>query len=156
MKLADVILAGASVRSLAKSAIRDGLDPICVDMFADADLKRLLRDNASKVSGQPIPIASFEQLPEVLERFDPTIPLVLSGGIENHLPLLERLNKQRFVVGPSIEAMRLVRDPHWLFSTAGSSGTSSGCEVPVWYSADQLAAGCVLDNQKRWLLKDRC
>ena len=46
-----LILAGASVRSLAESAMACGLRPWCVDMFADADLNLLLQEN-----GHPEPI----------------------------------------------------------------------------------------------------
>ena len=59
----DVILAGASVRSLAESAVRNGLRPVCVDMFGDEDLCRLLQRHFGTAEGL-IVVERFGDIPQ--------------------------------------------------------------------------------------------
>lgn len=102
-----LLLAGASVRSLAESTCRLRLQPWCRDDFGDADLRRLLEFHGGRYCG---PLSSFAALPELVRDVDPDIPILCGGGIENQLDALEELRRQRRVLNMSPAAMRCARD----------------------------------------------
>ena len=119
-----VILAGASVRSLAESAIRCGIQPHCLDMFGDADLRQSLHRHSVL---QPVQtIGCLSALPDALADISGEIPLVWCGGLENHPDVLRRLVRQRQVCGASVEAIQRIRTPQLLSEIVAPSG----CRVP--------------------------
>ncbi|MFY9252405.1 MAG: ATP-grasp domain-containing protein [Fuerstiella sp.] len=166
MSQPDVILVGASVRSLAESAIRDGLRPACVDMFVDADLVAVIGlNNATENSHQLVRMQSFDELPSLLSRFDGNVPIVICGGLENHPHVLEQLFARHTVASPKMGAISAVRDPRMLFPAL----RSAGCSVPAWHRlADWTAANGathqlhgqqqsgdnIQQSKQRWLLKN--
>jgi predicted ATP-grasp superfamily ATP-dependent carboligase len=111
----DLILVGASVRAVAFSAIRAGFRPWCVDLFADVDLQKVTH----------VVKCPFEQYPDgllPLVESGPDVPVIYTGGLENHPELLDRLAQLRPLWGNHSETIRKVRDPfllHNLLTTAG-------------------------------------
>ncbi len=132
----SVLLVGPSVRAMAYSALRAGITPICFDLFADLDLQAVAQVT-------PIPIEDYpNKLPELLHGFDREIPLMYTGGLENHSDLLQELSKQRPVWGyvPKGEG---VRSPVFLDALA-SEETFARLEHPTIPPVDG-----------GWLLKPR-
>ncbi|MEQ9407243.1 MAG: ATP-grasp domain-containing protein [Fuerstiella sp.] len=127
----DLVLAGASVRSLAASAIRDGLCPVCIDMFADADLRRLLVSRFGTRTGLLHQICSFDQVPEVLRQVTSDLPVVLAGGLENHAAVVARIADDRPLAGTPPAVIRQLRNPNRLFRVL----TECGVSVPQWRTA---------------------
>ena len=104
----SVLLCGASVRSLAESAIAASLRPLCVDFFEDEDLKKVLGSGRGRFVGR---IDSFTQLPERIRAVRNTIPLLWAGGLENHTDLLRKIGQLRPVIGTAPDTVDLLRDP---------------------------------------------
>ena len=136
----SIILCGASVRSLAQSAIAAGLRPLCVDFFEDADLTHLLGSGRGRFVGR---IRTFEELPSVIHKIRSNIPLLWAGGLENHTAVLRAIMAHRPVIGPDPKIVDLLRQPRnfagWL--------SQSGLNVPRVASPDNANADCL------WLRK---
>lgn len=115
----SVLLCGASVRSLAESAIAAGLRPLCVDFFEDADLKDLLSSGRGRFVGR---LDSFDQLPQVIRSVRKSIPLLWAGGLENHTDVLREVSRSRPVIGIVPAIIEQLRDPvtlqSWLSDAA--------------------------------------
>ena len=109
----DCLLIGGSVRAAAWSARRAGLRPLCLDLFADSDL-RLLAD-CQRIAVDDYPA----RLPDLLLEAPPG-PVVYTGGLENHPTVIERIARQRPVWGNDAAALRQIRDPFrirdWLWT----------------------------------------
>lgn len=136
----SVLLCGASVRSLAESAIAAGLRPLCVDFFEDQDLKNLLAAGRGRFVGR---IDSFQQLPERIRSVRSSIPLLWAGGLENHSTILREIVRHRPVIGPGIDAVELVRNP-WMLRN-WTEHSAIGCP--------RLARKATADTECHWLRK---
>ncbi len=136
----SVLLCGASVRSLAESAIAAGFRPLCVDFFEDEDLKNLLDAGRGRFVAR---IDSFHQLPERIRSVRSSIPLLWAGGLENHSAILGEIGRHRPVIGPGIDAVELVRNPWMLRNWTGESAI--GCP--------RLARQATADTECHWLRK---
>jgi predicted ATP-grasp superfamily ATP-dependent carboligase len=109
----SVILIGASVRSLAASALRAGYAPRCIDLFGDSDLTWMLRQAGAE---PPIRISSFAEAPAVLSKLPPQLPVVWAGGLENTPSVLRTISGQRHVLGPSADTVEHISHPQQLQS----------------------------------------
>jgi predicted ATP-grasp superfamily ATP-dependent carboligase len=136
----SLILCGASVRSLAQSAIAAGLRPLCVDFFEDADLTHMLGGGRGRFVGR---IRTFAELPDVVRKIRSNIPLLWAGGLENHTAVLRTVMAHRPVIGPDPEIVDLLRQ------SRNSAGwlSQSGLNVPRLASPDNANADCL------WLRK---
>lgn len=105
----DLILIGASTRSVGHSALRAGFRPICLDQFADSDI-------AALAPVRQVPLDSHKLAVE-LERLPPT-PLIYAGGVENHPELLAAAEQRHQVWGNSAAVVKRVRDPRELSEAA--------------------------------------
>ena len=123
-RVPGVILAGASVRSLAESALLSGMEPLCIDMFGDADLRRLLQRHRIPWSARRIP--SLTVLPRVLHDIAEGVPLIWSGGLENHPEILRQLSRLMCVCGAPVETISRIRHP----DSVARIVKPSGCRVP--------------------------
>ena len=166
-----MILVGASVRSLAETAIRHRYRPHCFDMFADHDLRRML---AEEHLPAPQRFSDFTQLPECMHDLPATWPVVWTGGLENAPGAFERLARQRPVCGPNSETIRRLSRPDelrtllqgtdvrlpriacqrdevtasepahsWLIKPERSAG---GIGVRHWRLDSDIPAGCYLEE----------
>ena len=88
---ATLILIGASVRSLAFSCIRAGYQPWCIDLYADEDL--------AKNCPTTLITKSFPDEISDLIKAAPKVPILYTGGLENHSALLHFLSAQRTILG---------------------------------------------------------
>lgn len=146
MSAPDVILVGASVRSLAESAIRGGLCPLCLDQFADADLQLLLADHFGRDAPLLRKIGHFRDVRALLQPYGSGVPVVVAGGMENHLELTKQLRKDHHLVGADPQTVGGLRDPDVLFPTLQTQGVP----VPSW----QLKARSMIPGSVRWLRKN--
>ncbi|MBI5757899.1 MAG: ATP-grasp domain-containing protein [Planctomycetales bacterium] len=113
-KLPRVLLVGASTRAAAFSARRAGFEPICVDMFGDADLQSI---------AEVIPVRQYpDGLIEAAAGVDPAIPWLYTGGLENHPETVAAISSQRPLWGNNAAVLRLVRDPLWLRDILSRAG----------------------------------
>lgn len=138
----SVILCGASVRSLAQSAIDAGLRPLCVDFFEDADLTRILGSGRGRFVGR---MRTFEELPDIIRKIRSNIPLLWAGGLENHTSVLRTIMARRPVIGPDLEIVDRIRQPHNIVRWFSEAGLS----VPRLASVDNANADC------HWLRKPK-
>src|SRR3954469_6116964 len=100
----DVLIVGASVRAAAHSALRAGLRPGGIDLFADCDLAAI---------GPAVRVPP-EAYPEGLEdraAAQPSGPWMYTGGLENDPELVDRIARKRPLWGVRGDALRAVRDP---------------------------------------------
>ena len=151
MKHPDLILAGASVRSLAESAVRDGLRPVCVDMFGDEDLRKLVFQQFGTLAGLKT-VQRFSEVPDVLADIQDDVPLIAVGGIENDFEVMAALRRQRPVLSPAETMIRELRDPEILFPVLAAGD----CRMPRYVCGQthppQLAGAPPSPNE-RWLMK---
>ncbi len=107
VQLPNLIILGASARAAAESACRAGMRPWCADLFADRDLAAIC----------PVVCCRWECYPSgLLDLLDaatlpPDVPVLFTGAIENHTPLVDAITAHRPLAGSSAAAMRSVRDP---------------------------------------------
>ena len=107
-----VLIVGASARAAAFSAIRAGLQPICLDQFADIDLQRVANVRAIEDYPQGL-IGAMSDLPQC--------PVVYTGALENHPDVLSEIADQRTVLGNDTETLAACRDPHRLYEVLSRS-----------------------------------
>jgi predicted ATP-grasp superfamily ATP-dependent carboligase len=99
---ANIVILGASVRGAAQSAIRAGMSPYGIDLFADEDLRAVC------------PANRIDRYPSEFLRAlaaAPQVPWIYTGGLENYPRLLTRLAAVRPLWGNGPEVCRRVRDP---------------------------------------------
>ncbi len=136
----SVLLCGASVRSLAESAIAAGLRPLCIDFFDDSDLTKVLSRGRGRFVGQ---IRSFDELPAVSQSVRPSVPLIWAGGLESHTEVLRSIARRRPIIGADPDVVDSLRHPGRLFEWL----TDAGLSVPG------IATASTADPDRQWLLK---
>lgn len=133
--LRPVLILGASARAAAQSAIRAGLSPICIDQFADADLRAVAR---------VLEIADYPRGAVAAAALAPACPWMYMGGIENHARLVERISAGRPLWGNGPAVLRAVRDP-WAVARVLEQSGLPACRV--------VPRGARPPADVRWLLK---
>lgn len=118
---ADIVIAGACVRSLAESAVRAGWRPICIDLFCDADLQQLIWE-AGLPSDNVRMIHAFDQLESVTARIDSRFPLVPVGGLEFLYSELDRIRIIRPVFAMPSDVIAELSNPQTIFPFLAASG----------------------------------
>src|SRR5262245_56838723 len=96
-----IIIAGASARAAAFSALRAGLEPYCFDLFADADLAA--RCPFVKLDADRYPHNLLKEI-----RKSPPGPWMYTGGLENQPKLIEAISRERELWGTTPAALREV------------------------------------------------
>lgn len=134
-----LLIVGASGRAAAASARRAGFDPVVVDVFADADTKRLAEARQCPPAAYPRGLLRYTRGPR-------HAPLMYTGGLENHPDLIARLCRSRALYGNGPEALRLVRDPVALAAACRARG------LPF---AEARCPAEGLPKTGRWLRKPR-
>jgi len=95
-------IVGASVRAAAFSALRAGYEVVAADLFADADLRRVCP--VRRIAGYSDALADWLAETEC-------DGWLYTGALENHPELVDRMAKQRPLLGNYGESLRAVRDP---------------------------------------------
>jgi predicted ATP-grasp superfamily ATP-dependent carboligase len=134
-----LLLFGASVRAAAFSALRAGLRPWCVDLFADTDLRACCPALALPPADYP------EGFLEVCARA-PTGPWMYTGGLENRPALVEKLCRIRPLWGNGADVLRQVRSPAQVAQRLARAGVA--CPEVRLKAEDVPTCG-------RWLVKPR-
>jgi len=101
----SLLIVGASTRAAAHSAIRGGLRPVCVDLFADRDL----RSTAQTISVPTFP----DDVPEAV-RLLPEHDWMFTGGLENRGDIVSRICSRHRLLGTMVESLTCIRDPLWI------------------------------------------
>lgn len=135
-----LLLIGPSTRAMAYSAKRAGYDPICLDLFADTDLQAIA----------PVEVVPLNEYPhgliERLRKYPKHIPVVYTGGLENHPQVYLALQQQRPVWGylhPDPQHGNSIRNPEYLDQLARTKAIHRPRHVRSCH-----------DNS-RWLIKPR-
>ncbi|MHC5539308.1 ATP-grasp domain-containing protein [Singulisphaera rosea] len=110
-----LLILGASTRSAAFSAIRAGLTPSCVDLFADRDLLAVCP--ASRIEPEFYP-DHFVSLADEL----PNSPWMYTGSLENSPDLVATISARRTLWGNGAETLRAVRDPFQVAAAVQRAG----------------------------------
>jgi predicted ATP-grasp superfamily ATP-dependent carboligase len=132
-----LLIAGASSRAAAFSALRARLRPWCADLFADADLRACC----------PVRALAGGEYPEGLvwvAREGPAGPWLYTGGLENRPGLVRRVTQFRPLWGNDQKVLRVVRSPQRLFALLEKAGFR--CPATHFRAAEVPAAG-------HWLVK---
>jgi len=132
----DLLIAGASARAAAFSAVRGGLVVAAADLFADRDLAAVAE--ATMIRHWPNEIERWAA------RYPSSVPFLYTGGLENYPELLDRIGQRRPLTGVAGASLELSRNPETLFELL------SGYRVAV---APLRQASDRRDVQ--WLLKPR-
>jgi len=134
---ADVICAGASARSLAFSCLRAGLRPVTCDLFYDSDLAA--RCPGTRIAADTWPegiLGALEQLPP--------LPVIYSGGLENHPNLISRIENRHEILGNGSAVLARASDPFAL----------NGCLARVGLTVAEIRqAGEETPGESNWLSK---
>jgi predicted ATP-grasp superfamily ATP-dependent carboligase len=100
----SLLILGASARAAAFSALRAGLRPWALDLFADRDL-------CAACPARAVPPGRYPAgLPE-LTRVAPPGPWLYTGGLENRPAVVRRIARDRPLWGNGAYALTRVRDP---------------------------------------------
>lgn len=110
-----ILILGASVRAAAMSAVRAGLQPFGIDLFADRDLQRL--GPTIRVDPADYPNGLFAAADRA-----PPGPWMYTGGLENYPDLIDALAAKRPLWGSTGAVLRRVRDPFLLHKTLTAVG----------------------------------
>lgn len=119
-----LLIVGASGRAAAASALRAGFDPFVIDLFADADTRRLcpvLRCDPADYPHGFIPLAKQA----------PPGPWMYTGGLENHPDVVAAISEHRPLWGNGPQNLVNVRDPFRLFATFTAYGIDSPLVCPI-------------------------
>lgn len=99
-----LLIVGASTRAAAWSALRAGFAPICIDQFADDDLRAVADVRPSRRFPQDV-VATARHVAA-------NVPWMYTGGLENYPRLISALSERELLGNPA-GAVRGVRDPYW-------------------------------------------
>ncbi len=127
-----ILIVGASGRAAAASAIRAGLRPFVIDLFADEDTIQMC----------PVSKCPLEDYPHGfigLAEHAPPGPWMYTGGLENHPEVVAAISESRELWGNGPEVLAKIRDPFALAKL-----------VPM---PAMRRMGEALDPAKRWLCK---
>jgi len=122
----DLVCVGASVRGLARSAVRAGWRVHAADLFGDRDLRDVVASFAW-AGGGPTPYP--DHLATVVAAF-PEGPWCYTGALENHPDLVDRIAATRHLAGNGGPALRAVRDPTIL----GTAVREAGLHFPATFA----------------------
>lgn len=133
----NIIIVGASARAAAFSALRAGMRPYAIDLFADCDLADVC------------PAVKIERYPHDFEQAlaaAPQAPWIYTGGLENYPDLVDRLTRLRTLSGNGGEVLRRIR----------ASELLTECLLGTEFSMPEIRmAPPPVDSEGEWLRKPR-
>jgi len=132
----NIILIGASVRALAFSCLRAGLEPWCLDCFADYDLVEKCQAQMLKTG---YPESALHPLAQA-----PMGPVLYTGGLENYPQFLEQVQELHPIAGITGASLNKCRDVACWSEFLGRKGL----RVPK-----VLPSGVPPSKQLLWLAK---
>jgi predicted ATP-grasp superfamily ATP-dependent carboligase len=129
-----LVIAGASTRAAAFSALAAGFEPLCLDLFADVDLHARCR------------VLRLDDYPQELAAMAgslPPAPWMYTGALENYPGVIDAISHTRPLWGNPSAVVRQARDPRRL--AAALHGSS--WRFPTWQRAAPLG------KPGSWLVK---
>jgi predicted ATP-grasp superfamily ATP-dependent carboligase len=135
----NLLIFGASARAAAFSALRAGLSPWCADLFADADLH-------ARCPAMRLPAGTYPHGFLYLDDTELKAPWIYTGGLENHVEVIEALACHHVLWGNRALAVDLSRDPAYLATMLNAEG------LPAPQVRSTVGA---LPRQGHWLIKPR-
>jgi uncharacterized protein len=120
----NLLIIGASTRAAAFSAKRAGYRPLCLDIFADADLQA----NAVVRRIENYPQGLIQALQSL-----PRFPLLYVGGLENQPEVLQVARERHDLLGNDADVVAAARDPAQL----AESVRMAQVEMPEWRTAEE-------------------
>jgi predicted ATP-grasp superfamily ATP-dependent carboligase len=133
----DILIVGASARAAAQSAVRAGLRPYAIDLFADRDLTAIAPTR--QVAREEYPGGIVKLAAEF-----PRMPWIYTGGLENHPSVLNQLARLRPLRGNPSAILRFARNPICMAVALGTAGIPC---PEVREEPDQVP------RDGRWLMK---
>lgn len=156
-----LILAGASVRAAAVSALRAGYGVWGADLFTDQDFQTL-GITVRRIDEYP------QQIPQLLAYSAPPGPFLFTGGLENFPDVLDQISQQHPLWCMNADTVRRVRNPLLLQQVLGQGGfptldvtmepprsknsdsswvrkplaSAGGQRIRMWESSDTDPGGC--------------
>ncbi len=134
-----VYVVGASGRSAAESVRQAGFRAIVVDLYADRD------------SGEACDVLQIESYPDSvaaqLKSLDCGIVL-LAGGMENHVGLIEDISQYHRILGPNVEQIKRIRDHEFLVSSINKSDHDGVLRFP-----ETVPTAHDINPMQNWLRK---
>jgi uncharacterized protein len=135
-----IVVAGASGRSAAQRADLAGFDVLAIDLFSDRDLRSI---------AQVQPIDSIAQLPDTFWSAWVGAPVLLCGGMENRLDLVDCFHRYGLVCNLCADQLAELRNPDAWSRWASESGL-------LWPETHgTLSNGAAFSPSERWLRKSR-
>ena len=119
-----LLIVGASGRAAAASALRAGFDPFVIDLFADADTKRLCPVLSCDPTDYPhgfLPLANAA----------PPGPWMYTGGLENYPDVVAAISGGRELLGNGPAQLKLCRDPYQLADAVRAAGGQFPETIPL-------------------------
>ncbi len=130
-----ILIAGASARAAAFSALAAGLAPHALDLFADEDLAPCC---------PTVRVTSYPQgFPDAARALSDS-PWLYTGGLENHPRTVEAISRERTLWGNHGAVLRRVRDPWDVAETL----IAAKIDVPKLRRVDESRT-----SETDWLLK---
>lgn len=139
MSTEPVGVVGASARAAVHSLARAGRRAWAIDLFGDRDLKFLAPVIVCPIAGYP------DAIPVLAKQFPPG-PVLYTGGLENHPPVVAELTATRALWGNPPDVLERVRDPNALNGILGAKGFALPRGLPP---------GDACPATGRWLMKSR-
>lgn len=134
--LPRVLVAGVSVRSLARSAIAAGYDVLTADGYGDRDLLELVPGPARHLTVSP-----FEPGVVAMHVTMPYDAVAYTSNFENHPEALEQLSAGRVVLGNPPAVLRDVRRAERVHDVLEAHGLSSPRVYAAAHDAVRHARG---------------
>jgi uncharacterized protein len=134
-----ILIVGASGRAASASALRAGFDPFVIDLFADADTRRL--SPVLKCDPADYPNGFIE-----LAKQAPPGPWMYTGGLENYPEVVAAISEQRTLWGNGPDLLGRLRDPFKLSEFLSGKALQHPQVLP---------ANTTLPASERWLRKPR-
>ena len=122
-----LIIAGASVRAAAQSAVRSGLLVTAADLFCDRDLAEC--SQAHRVANYPRGILD-------ITRRIPPAEWMYTGGLENEPDLVDAVSRRHALLGHGGCVLRQVRDP-WQLAQALAHAEADVSSSPAATTRDR-------------------
>lgn len=111
----EILIVGATARAAAMSALRAGLKPTTIDLFADRDLQAVARTIRVLPDDYP------QGLVSAALKLSP-LPFLYTGGLENFPALVDQIASHHTLWGNASEVLALIRDPFVLATTLTNAG----------------------------------
>lgn len=145
--LANLLIAGASVRAQVESALRAGLAVRAFDLFADRDARFLIGEQADSRSSISR-LKSFGDILGLEQEWTGCEVGITCGGIESRIELMQALEQRLQLLGPSSEGLGRLLDSVKVNQLLEHELGPDGVNVPrtIAYVESQLESG-------KWLCK---